>query len=198
MHRPCGFAVLLLASLTFGGPADAHRLRLFATVEEGALSGYAFFVGGGRPQGAEIVVTTLQGDEAARLRADDEGRFSWKPPAPGTFHIVVSTGDGHVGEATVDRARFGGDAPEGDDRRAPAAAALEASQPDDAALARLIEQKVDAAVARQLRPLLEAYGAAESRLRFNDVMGGIGMIIGLAGIALWAAARRRRSAGPDA
>jgi nickel transport protein len=49
---------------------------------------------------------------------------------------------------------------------------------------------VDAAVARQLRPLLEAYEAAEGRTRFNDIMGGIGMIMGLAGLALWGSTRR--------
>lgn len=56
----------------------------------------------------------------------------------------------------------------------------------------MVEAAVDRAVARQIRPLLEAYDAAEGRARFNDVMGGIGMIIGLAGMALWASARRRK------
>ncbi|NLH79539.1 MAG: hypothetical protein GX458_01670, partial [Phyllobacteriaceae bacterium] len=60
-----------------------------------------------------------------------------------------------------------------------------------AALTRQIERAVDVAVARQLRPLLEAYDQAEGRLRFNDVAGGIGMIVGLAGAALWVSARRR-------
>jgi nickel transport protein len=49
---------------------------------------------------------------------------------------------------------------------------------------------VDTAVARQIRPLLEAQAEADGRVRFNDVMGGIGMIVGLAGAALWASARR--------
>jgi len=44
-------ALLVLAA----APADAHRLRIFATVEGGTIEGYAFFVGGGRPDGAVVV-----------------------------------------------------------------------------------------------------------------------------------------------
>ncbi|MDB5508092.1 MAG: hypothetical protein JWL93_561 [Hyphomicrobiales bacterium] len=192
--RGCGLVGCLLACLAFSAPASAHRLRLFATVDEGALAGYAFFVGGGRAQGAEIVVTSSPGAEPTRLLTDQEGRFSWKPPAPATYHVVVSTGDGHVSEATVERSRFGGDEPVAASTQ-PAVSPTAPPRPDETALARLVEQKVDAAVARQLRPLLEAYGAAEARLRFNDIMGGIGMIVGLAGIALWGASRRRRNSG---
>jgi nickel transport protein len=57
-----------------------------------------------------------------------------------------------------------------------------------------VEAQVDRAVARQVQPLLEAYDQAEARVRFNDVMGGIGMIVGLAGAGLWALSRRRRDA----
>jgi nickel transport protein len=39
---------------------------------------------------------------------------------------------------------------------------------------------------------------AEGRLRFNDIAGGIGMIVGLAGAGLWAAARRRDTKGGGA
>ena len=58
----------------------------------------------------------------------------------------------------------------------------------------MIEAAVDAAVARQTRPLMEAFEAMETRLRFNDIVGGIGMIVGLAGAALWAMARRKGGA----
>ena len=54
-----------------------------------------------------------------------------------------------------------------------------------------IAKAVDAAVARQIRPLLEAYDAADGRVRFNDLIGGLGWIAGIAG--LWAWFRSRRS-----
>jgi nickel transport protein len=50
---------------------------------------------------------------------------------------------------------------------------------------------VEAAVQRQVAPLLERIEMMDDRLRFTDVMSGIFLIIGLAGIGLWARGRRR-------
>lgn len=176
---------LLLASAM---PAAAHRLKLFATVEDGAITGYAFFVGGGRPQGSTIVIRDGAGTEVFRTVTDDEGRFAWTPAGPDRFTVTVDARDGHAAETVLEAERFGAAPPS----RSPAPAGTPTAPPPSASDAAMIEAAVDRAVARQIRPLLEAYDAAEGRARFNDVMGGIGMIIGLAGMALWASARRRK------
>jgi nickel transport protein len=51
---------------------------------------------------------------------------------------------------------------------------------------------VEQAVARQIRPLREALQAHEERVRMRDILGGIGYIVGLAGLALWWSSRRRK------
>ena len=199
-------ALLALAILAvLAEPAAAHRLKLFATVEAGAIAGYGFFIGGGRPQGATLVIRDAAGAEVFRGATDDAGVFSWRPPAPGDFALTIDARDGHVAEARIGADRFAGDA----SGAAPAAAAPApaatapipaagtACAPDPGVLA-AIDRAVDTAVARQVRPLLEAYAEAEGRVRFNDVAGGIGMIVGLAGIALWASARRRPPPSPPA
>lgn len=203
-------AVALVA--LWAGPAAAHRLKVFATVEAGAVTGYAFFIGGGRPQGAQVIFRTPGGTDLAEAVTDAEGGFSFRPPAPQALEVVVNAGDGHVAEVLLAADRFGPanaapasagpePAPQVSDAvtaPAPAAAASAPSAtclPDPAVLAGLVDAAADRAVARQIRPLLEAYEAAEGRVRFNDVMGGIGMIVGLAGTALWVSARRRSGAG---
>jgi nickel transport protein len=198
-------ALVILAGLT--GPAAAHRLKLFATVDDGAIAGYGFFIGGGRPQGATLVIRDSAGADVFRGATDDTGAFSWRPPAPGDFALLIDARDGHVAEARIGAERFAGDA----SPAAPAAAASApaaatapvpaagtACAPDPAVLAAAIDRAVDTAVARATRPLLEAYAEADGRVRFNDVAGGIGMIVGLAGIALWASARRRPPPSPPA
>ena len=166
--------------------AQAHRLKLFATLEDSTISGYAFFVGSGRAQDADLRIKDMSGKEIAALRTDGQGAYLWKAPNAQTYHLVANTGDGHVAEATIDAKRFSGvsaEAPDQSENDEPApAGTINAAQ---------MERIVDAAVARQMRPLIEAYEAAEGRTRFNDIMGGIGMIIGLAGLSLWAQARRR-------
>ncbi|MFZ2871412.1 carboxypeptidase-like regulatory domain-containing protein [Zavarzinia sp.] len=181
MIRRLILALLVLAATA--SPAAAHRLKLFATIEDGRIAGYAFFIGGGRPEGAAIIIRGADGQELYRGATDAEGRFAWTPPAAGTFVVTADSRDGHVAEVRLGAERF---------TPPPSPAPDQAAMPatDTAA----IEAAVDRAVARQIRPLLEAYDEAEGRLRFNDIMGGIGMIIGLAGAALWATSRRRKGA----
>ena len=201
--------------VVWAGPAAAHRLKVFATVEAGTVTGYAFFIGGGRPQGAQVIFRTPGGTDLAETVTDAEGGFSFRPPAPQALEVVVNAGDGHVAEVLLAADRFGpaNPVPDGpaaagpepapqvsDAATAPAPAAASPPPaatclPDPAVLAGLVDAAADKAVARQIRPLLEAYEAAEGRVRFNDVMGGIGMIVGLAGTALWVSARRRSGAG---
>lgn len=203
---PLAFAAATaIALLATSGTAQAHRLKLFVTAEGGEISGYAFFVGGGRPEGVPFVVKDAQGREVARGSTDDRGDFRWRPPAAADYTIVVDTGDGHWSETKIDADRLAEAGPAApataptasptpavvSSAASPAATAACAAPLDEAALTSRIERAVDVAVARQLRPLLAAYDQAEGRLRFNDVAGGVGMIVGLAGAALWASARRR-------
>jgi len=177
--------ILALAGvLLFAVPAEAHRLRVFATVEGGAIEGHAFFVGGGRPDGAAVRFVRA-GEVVHATTTDAEGAFAWRPEEPGPVTVVVDPGGGHTAEVTLGAERFGGAAASAD----ALVSAAEASAPN--ALDPDIEAALEAAVARQIRPLLEAQAEAAGRIRFNDVMGGIGMIVGLAGVALWARTRVR-------
>lgn len=59
----------------------------------------------------------------------------------------------------------------------------------DPALAAAIER----AVARQMRPLREEALAAREAVQLRDVLGGLGYILGLAGLGLWWRCRRGRT-----
>jgi nickel transport protein len=52
--------------------------------------------------------------------------------------------------------------------------------------------RVEQAVARQLGPLRDALRACEEQRRLRDILGGLGYIVGLAGLGLWWRSRRRR------
>lgn len=174
----------LVAVVLSAAPADAHRLRVFATVEGGVIEGHGFFVGGGRPDGAAVRFVRA-GEVVHATTTDAEGAFAWRPEEPGPITVVVDPGGGHSARVTLGAERF-----EAVPARADApASGSRAASPD--ALDPAIEAAIEAAVARQIRPLLEAEAEARSRIRFNDVMGGIGMILGLAGVALWARTRTR-------
>lgn len=189
--------VLALAvSVAAVAPAAAHKLRVFATVEGDAVTGYAFFVGGGRARGTPWTATSAEATLASGA-TDDEGRFRFVPPRPVSADIVVTvdTREGHIASATLPPSRFAEAAtpepavPPADPPAAttPPAAPAEsptAPAPDTAAL-------VEAAVQRQVAPLLERIEEMDSRLRYTDILSGLFLIVGLAGVGLWARGRRR-------
>lgn len=176
----------LLLALAFAGPAQAHKLKVFATVEGGEVAGYAFFIGGGRAAGAVWTAKDPAGTALASGATDGEGRFAFPVPQPAVeATVTVDTREGHIAAATLPASRFGGGAagtaPPPVDGPVPTVDAQ-----DEARVAALVE----AAVQRQVTPLMERVEQMDDRLRLADVMSGIFLILGLAGMALWAKGRR--------
>ncbi len=192
MIRSLVLAALL--GLTFSVPAAAHKLKVFAIVSGDAITGYAFFIGGGRARGVPWVADD-GGGRIASGETDGEGGFSLEPPQPVTSDITVTvdTREGHIASAVIAASRLGvrtGSVPlaspsEGADTPETPGGAVAAVAPGADA------DMVEAAVQRQVAPLLERIEMMDDRLRFTDVMSGIFLIVGLAGIGLWARSRRR-------
>lgn len=159
-------ALCLLLACT--GPAQAHKLKLFVTSEGGQVSGSLYFAGGGKAGQLDGHVLDAGGQVVARLRTGDDGAFSFTPPDGAAYRIRFETADGHMAEAGI------GAAP------AAISPAIASTAPD-----------LDAALARQLRPLREQIDALENRIRLSDIIGGIGFIFGLFGCYAWIAARRK-------
>lgn len=199
MRTRVAAVALALASVFAAGTAEAHKLKLFVDVAGSTVAGYGFFVGGGRPQGAAIHVRDEGGHEVATLATDAAGGFSWTAPRAGAYVVTLDAGDGHFVDQRIAPERFAPQAT-GASISSPVVDAAPGAVPtpsapgsalDPRALADLVEASVDRAVARRLAPLVDAQVAAEARLRFQDVVAGIGMIVGLAGLAAWGLARRR-------
>lgn len=175
-----------LLAICLAVPVAAHGLRVFATVEGSRVTGYGFFIGGGRPQGARWTAR-----EGARRIAGGttgaDGGFAFEPDAPPrtVVTVTIDAGDGHQATATLPPARFG--VVEAGGSQAPAPAGATAARRPDADETALL---VEAAVARQVAPLLERIERMDARLRLTDVLSGVFLILGLAGVALWLRGRR--------
>lgn len=193
------FAMVFAAAM----PAHAHKLRVFATVVADEISGYAFFVGGGRAAGTEWSAR-MGTSVIAEGQTDATGGFRLSVPADVTtdIEIRVDTREGHSASAILPLARFAEISGAAQVPPAPGASArVDAETPaeapvppaaaepgaDPAALAALIE----AAVARQVAPLQAQIAELQDRLRFVDIVSGLMFIAGLAGLGLWARARRQ-------
>ncbi|WP_321447854.1 cobalamin biosynthesis protein CbiL [uncultured Cohaesibacter sp.] len=192
------FLFIALASLAlFANPANAHKLKVFATVKGDHIAGYAFFIGGGRAQGTNWVAKDAAGAVVAEGTTDMEGNYDFIPPkpAPSDITITVNTQEGHIASALVAVDRLGGTSmnPPQTGSQNNTLQTSPASQPETAPQlpsASQLEPMIEAAVQRQIEPLLERIEQMDSQMRFTDIISGIFLIIGLAGIGLWARSRR--------
>ncbi len=201
--------------------AQAHKLKAFATVEGATINGYAYFTPGGRAQQADVTVAGPGDVEVLKTGVDAQGNFHFVAKQRIDYTVTVDGGDAHIAKVTVhaaelpdtlplpengqilplDQPKIQADpaAPSGGDAAPPApsaeanSAATEPTAVDAAALRTMIETSV----ARQINPLREQLDAFQEQVTWHDVLGGIGYIFGLFGVAYGFANRKARAPRSD-
>jgi nickel transport protein len=170
---------LVLLLFCLAAPAAAHSLRVFATVEGDQVTGYGFFVGGGRPQGMAWTAT-MAGQPMAQGLTNGEGGFTFAVPAEitGPLIVTINAGDGHVATRTLEPERFG--APP-----SPLPDSETDAPPPHPPAERPTDDIVRSAVAHEIAPLLARIEEMDARMRLTDLVAGLCLIFGIAGIALW-------------
>ena len=198
--RKASIVVAGLAFLCFGiDAAQAHKLKVFATAVGADISGYAYFVPGGRAQEASVTVQLPNGQVVETLHTNVNGEFSFHATNAADHSILVDAGDGHEASYTVRASEISADIQAVAAALPPARATdvptAVASNPAPAAATSIdIGPVVEQAVARQLRPLREQIDAWQEKIWFHDVLGGLGYIIGIAGLFYGLTGTRRARA----
>ena len=181
--------------------AKAHRLSVFARGDGAVIAGMVYYQGMLPARAAHVAVFDPEGALLIETVTDDQGRFTFQAGRRVDHRIVADLKDGHRAEFSVPAAQLPTFLPEASAPPPPgafpvgaragieAAAAEPAPQGDPAA----IEAMIDAAVARHVGPLREQIAAYEDKIRWHDVLGGIGYIAGISGLACYFLARRRGS-----
>jgi nickel transport protein len=106
--------------------------------------------------------------------------------------VVAETGDGHRAEWRVSAAELAPGFP-GVPSQTPEGGAGPGGAPSNGCLAEVdLAAQIEQAVARQVRPLREDLLAAQGTAGLRDVLGGIGYILGLAGLLAWWQSRPSR------
>ena len=164
--------------------------EVLAELRSGADGGFAYQAEA--PVTHRIVAETPDGHRATwRIGAAELAAAFPQATAPvdrsngGSKPATSGAGSGTGAGTGADRAS-------GPDDRPDSPTAVDAADPDralDPALAAAIER----AVARQVRPLREEALAAREAVQLRDVLGGLGYILGLAGLGLWWRCRRGRT-----
>jgi nickel transport protein len=198
--KAAAVSVFLLFFLTMADNAVAHRATIFAWVDKDTIHTESKFSGGKRVKGGKVTVYDPDGNKLLEGSTDDRGEFSFKIPKMVPLRIVLMAGMGHMGEWTVQADEMAGaketGAAETDVQKDVPARGLEQTSatapPAPRADSKEIQLAVEKALDKRLGPVLKML--AESRDQgpgFRDVLGGIGYIIGLAGVGAYFLSRRR-------
>lgn len=187
---------LAIALVCTARVAQAHKINLFATAEGRKISGRAYFSRGEGAQNVKVEVTGPKGEKLAELRTDKEGKFEFTARFRCDHKFVVTTIDGHKASYTVTADELPEVLPPlGDAAPTPVAAPAPkipapAPPPD-------VEAMVERAVSRQIAPLRRDIKAYQEKVRIHDVLGGLGYIFGLCGVAFYFLGTARKKAAQD-
>ena len=194
--------------LLFPTPGMAHRVNVFAWTEGGQVAVECGFSGGSNVRhGLITVFDAATGAKLLEGRTDEQGNFRFDAPPQGRQHglrIRVNAGEGHQNEWVLDAAELAATAqPTASEAAAsapsPASAVTAATQAPSAPSAadsaplspETVRQIVDTALEQKLAPLRRDLAQLRAQgPRLTEIVGGIGWLVGLAGLGLYFKGRR--------
>jgi len=187
------FLILLATVIIIAGSSSsalAHRVTIFAWVEGDTVMTESKFSGGRRAINSDVRVFNGKGEEILTGTTDDRGEFSFKIPEMTDLKVVLEAGMGHRAEWSIPEAELRGDVGMPCER----IEALEPSHEESTLLSREeVKQIVDDSLDTKLRPIARRLAEMEKKgPSVTEILGGIGYIFGLMGVALYFKSRGRK------
>jgi nickel transport protein len=186
------WAVVLVVSFFMPGDAGAHRVNIFAWVEGDTVLVECKYPDGREVYEGVIRVLDSAGKELLNGKTNTKGEFSFKAPKQDDLTIVLEAGMGHRADWPLSKQDL---APAGESAvpsapapktEAPSPAAKESAPGAASPLPAGIDQAIEKALDKKLAPVMRMLAEMrEQKVRLTDVLGGIGYIIGLVGVAAY-------------
>jgi nickel transport protein len=192
-------AAIILAVALHAAPAWAHKLSVVAVAEGTTIRGRAYLHGSAAVRGATVSVFDPQGQKLGQTTTDEQGKFTLEARTRCDHRIIVDSGDGHRAECEVRAAALPASLPARGELGSPAAdqppegPATPAVGPGAPAPAE--DQQLKAKVellAQQVEQLQTRVAEFGQQARLQDIVGGLGYILGLMGLAFYFLGVRRK------
>ena len=202
---------VIFGSLVAPSAALAHNVSVHAYVEGDEVITESRFSDGKKCQDATIEVFDGKGNKLAEGKTDEKGQFSFRPPARTDLVIRLTASMGHRAEYTILaqdlRQNLPGNLPHEHEtpeisgkiaenshghvhpepEHDPSAGSLDSEHHGSLE----IEKIVDRIVSQRLAPMRRDLEEARRERRLSDIIGGIGYIVGLMGLAMYFRSRQK-------
>ncbi|RZB37161.1 MAG: nickel transport protein [Desulfobacteraceae bacterium Eth-SRB2] len=172
-------AIILIGS---HGSAMAHKVMIFAWVEGDTVFTESKFSGGKKAINAPVVIFDKNGKKLLEGKTDNKGKFSFKIPKVTDLRIVLNAAMGHKAEWTVPESeiRESGDIVE--KKSADETSGLTTVRLSKEEVRKIVEDSLD----KKLRPIVRMITESKNtKPSLTEIIGGIGYIFGLMGVALY-------------
>lgn len=185
---------------------NAHKLRIFAWPEGEIIYGETAFSGNRKPKNVQITVQDASSHAILlTTQTDEQGKFNFTLPQKAINEhldllLIVNAGEGHRGEWPMTAAEYLTLTPTSKStdykQSTPTVAKNVPSPPADTAQAVLINEQllrriVDEELEKKLSPFRRVLvESKDNPPGLKDILGGIGYILGLAGILAWLQAKK--------
>ena len=187
------FLIIIMINIS----AFAHKVNIFAYVEEGKIYTESYFSDGKKCVESKIEVFDNQGNKLLEGLTDKEGMFSFEIPAEdvigGDLKLVLTASMGHRAEYII-RADELGDIKgliEEKIEEPVSVISPETSSVELKEIQSIIEDTLDEKLKPIMREIREIKKSQEDRISPTEIIGGIGYIIGIFGIIAYFLSRKR-------
>ena len=163
-------------------PALAHKVTIFAWVEGDSVFIESKFIGGRKAKGAQILVFDREGKQLLEGKTDNRGKFSFKIPKLTDLRIVLNAGMGHKAEWRIPESEIKEAGGVSEEKRTGKPSLSIDTTLSKQEIKDLIEESLD----RKLGPIVRMMHESQSKgPSVTEIVGGIGYIFGLMGVALY-------------
>jgi nickel transport protein len=212
--RPVFLFSLIIFVILFDMPAFAHKVSIFAWVEGDTVYTRSKFSGGKRVKNASVILFDLDGNKLLEGKTDDNGEFSFKITKQSALKVVLKASMGHMAEWKIPLEEINSESvsnnskPESDikDSYETSSRSQTINSGTDLSvfseshgiskqeIKKLIDESLDKKLSPIINILADSYGGGPS---LTEIIGGIGYIFGLVGVAMYFTSRRKKNHDSD-
>jgi len=185
---------IVAGSLLRPDAALAHKVSLFAWVENDMVYTLSKFSGGKKVINGHLLVFDPEGNKLLEGLTDNQGEFAFKVPQQTDLKLELIAGTGHKGHWQVPLEEImGGSENSTSTDAGPSTAAAVATHHSDNITADHLEAAIEKVLDRKLKPVMKMLAKAnQPGPSLSEILGGIGYIIGLVGIAAYFKSRQKK------